>query len=104
VIVRLWRGVARQEMSDAYLAYFHETGLRDYRGTPGNLRVEVLRRPREEGVEWVILTTWDSWDAIRAFAGENPERARYYPDDSNYFDELPERVEHYELVSEESER
>ena len=98
MIVRLWRGVARHGMSDAYLAYFRETGLRDYRRTPGNRSVEVLHRHREDGVEWVILTTWDSMDAIRAFAGEDPERARYYPEDTTYFGELPEGAEHYELV------
>lgn len=96
MIVRSWRGIAKREMSDAYMAYFRETGLRDYRATPGIRRIEVLLRPTDQGVEWMLLTTWDSWDAVRAFAGETPERARYYPNDTAYFDVLPELVEHYE--------
>ena len=102
MIVRRWYGLAKREMSDAYLAYFRETGLRDYLATPGIRRIEVLTRSVEGGVEWVILTSWESWEAIRAFAGEHPERARYYPDDTTYFDVLPDLVEHYESVLVES--
>jgi heme-degrading monooxygenase HmoA len=101
VIVRFWRSVARAEMSDAYADYFRETGLRDYRATPGNRSVTVMTRPHPDGVEWLIATTWDSWDAIRAFAGDDPTRARFYPEDARYFVALDERVEHYELLLDE---
>jgi len=101
MVVRMWRGVARREMSEAYLVYFRDTGLLDYRATPGNRSVQVLQRPRDNGIEWLIVTSWDSWDAIRAFAGENPERAVYYPDDARYFVEMPEGVEHYEVILDE---
>ena len=53
------------------------------------------------GVEWLIVTSWESWDAVRAFAGDDPNRARFYPDDARYFVALDERVEHYELVLDE---
>ena len=98
MIVRVWRAVARAERSDAYLAYFGETGQREYLATPGFRGLRILRRPVPDGVEWVLMTTWESWDAIRAFAGPNPELAVYYPDDADYFVELPEHVEHYELL------
>jgi heme-degrading monooxygenase HmoA len=101
MIVRLWRSVAKADMSDAYLDYFRSTGLRDYRATPGNRSVTVLRRPAPDGVEWLIVTSWDSWDAIRAFAGDDPNRARFYPDDARYFVSLDDRVEHYELLLDE---
>jgi len=98
MIVRIWRGIAAADHSDAYLDYFRETGLREYRATAGNRSVRVLCRPVDLGIEWAIVTTWDSWDAIRAFAGPAPERAVYYPNDTEYFVELPEHVEHYELI------
>jgi hypothetical protein len=37
-------------------------------------------------------------DAIRAFAGDNIERAVYYPDDTAYLLELEPNVQHYEVV------
>jgi heme-degrading monooxygenase HmoA len=101
LIVRLWRSVAKADMSDAYLEYFRATGLRDYRATPGNRSVTVLTRPVTNGVEWLIVTSWESWEAIRAFAGDDPSRARFYPDDARYFVALDERVEHYELLLDE---
>jgi hypothetical protein len=37
VIVRTWRGWVRTEDAAAYIAYIDETGMREYRETPGNL-------------------------------------------------------------------
>jgi hypothetical protein len=42
-------------------------------------------------------TIRDSWEAIKAFAGEDPGIARYYPEDDAFLLEKPERVEHYEV-------
>jgi len=37
--------------------------------------------------EYVLVTLWDSMDAVRRFAGPEPERAVYYPEDDIYFPE-----------------
>ena len=42
-------------------------------------------------------------DAIRAFAGDDVEIARYYPRDKQFLVEMPLRVEHHEVVAGESE-
>jgi hypothetical protein len=39
-----------------------------------------------------------SIEAIKAFAGEDHERARYYPEDDRYLLEKPEGVEHSDVV------
>jgi heme-degrading monooxygenase HmoA len=69
VIARRWRGWTRAEDADAYLAYIRETGLREYRDTPGNRGAWILRRDDGDRVEFVTLSFWDSMDAVRAFAG-----------------------------------
>jgi len=48
--------------------------------------------------EFVFVSLWESMDAIRAFAGPDLERARYYSEDEAYLVSLPEYVEHYEVV------
>jgi hypothetical protein len=48
--------------------------------------------------EFTTLTLWDSMDAIRRFAGDEPERARYYPEDPEYLLEMTPFVEHYEVA------
>lgn len=59
-----------------------------------------LRRNDGDVTEFLLLTRWTSWDAIRAFAGDPADRARYYPEDDRFLLDLPERVTHLEDVSE----
>jgi len=45
------------------------------------------------------LSRWDSYDAIRAFAGPEYEKAVYYPEDERYLLQLDLHVTHYEVLS-----
>jgi hypothetical protein len=47
----------------------------------------------------LLLTLWDSLDAIRAFAGPDMERAKYYPEDEAFLLELEPTVTHYEVLA-----
>lgn len=98
MIARLWHGAVPEARGDAYLEYLERTGLPDYRATPGNRGVQVLRRTEGGRAHFLLITLWESWDAIRAFAGDDPERARYYPEDAEFLLELEPRVTHYEVV------
>ena len=97
MIARTWRGWTRAEDADDYVAYLRETGMHEYRTTPGNRGAWILRRPQGGRVEFVTLSFWDSMDAVRAFAGDDPKRAVFYPDDARFLVERDETVDHYEL-------
>ncbi len=97
MIARIWRGVTRAEQADVYLDYLEATGLKDYRATPGFQGVQVLRRVDGDRAEFVLVTFWESWDAIRAFAGDDPEASVYYPEDDAFLLEKEPRVAHYEV-------
>ena len=98
MIARIWRGRTNADRSDEYLAFLEGTGLADYRHTEGNRGVVVLRREAEGAAEFTILTLWDSMDAIRRFAGDEPERARYYSEDPQFLLEMAPFVEHHEIA------
>jgi len=98
MIARIWRGRTAASRSDEYVSFLERTGLRDYRQTDGNRGVLLLRRVSHGVAEFTTLTLWDSMDAIRRFAGDQPERARYYPEDPEYLLEMPPLVEHYEVA------
>lgn len=98
MIARIWRGITPADRADAYLEYLRETGLRDYAATPGNHGVTVLRRIQGEHCEIMLISLWDSMDAVRAFAGENPERSVYYPEDEQYLLDMEPLVRHYEVA------
>jgi heme-degrading monooxygenase HmoA len=98
VIARTWRGAVRAEDADAYLAYVTETGLAGYRSTPGNLGAMALRRIVGEECEFVTVSFWESREAIRGFAGDNIEQARFYPEDDQFLVNRDLTVNHYEVV------
>ena len=97
MIARIWRGVTTAAHADAYLEYLEATGLRDYRATPGNRGVQVLRRIDGERAEFVLVTFWESWEAIRAFAGQDIAVAVYYPEDDAFLLGKEPTVTHYEV-------
>ncbi|MGZ8647877.1 MAG: hypothetical protein ACXW08_04480 [Solirubrobacteraceae bacterium] len=98
-ILRIWRGATARERGDEYVDYLNETGLRDYRETQGNLGAMLLRRDDGEFARFTTLSLWSSLDDIRAFAGDDVERARFYPADDDFLLEREERVEHLEVVA-----
>ena len=98
LISRHWHGAVPAAKGDAYAAYLRRTGVTDCRATPGNRGVEVLRRTVGDETHFVFISFWDSMDAIRAFAGDDVERARYYPEDRDYLLELEPGVTHYEVL------
>ena len=99
MIARIWHGKTTTEKADAYFKeYFLETGLADYQGTEGNRGVLVLCQDRGGEADFLVLTLWESENAIRKFAGDDIDRARYYPQDTKYFEELEPNVVHYAVL------
>lgn len=98
MIARLWHGAVPAAKAEAYTAYLRETGVRDCRATPGNRGVQVLRRTVGDETHFLFISLWESFAAIERFAGSEPERARYYPEDGEYLIELEPTVTHYEVV------
>jgi heme-degrading monooxygenase HmoA len=72
---RQWRGVARPEHADAYVQHLRTATFPALRRLPGFVDASILRRDVSEGVEFLIVTTWGSLEAIRAFAGANVDAA-----------------------------
>jgi heme-degrading monooxygenase HmoA len=99
MIARSWHGRVPATKAEAYYQYLLRTGLADYRATAGNRGVQVLRRVRDGIAEYQLVTLWDSLESIRAFAGPDPEVARYYPEDDDYLLEREPFVAHYEVLS-----
>ena len=98
MIARTWWGATRADDAADYLEYLRETGLSEYARIPGHRRTLTLRRIAQGRAEFLIVTLWDSIEAVRRFAGDDPERAVFYPEDDRYLVARDERVTHYEVV------
>jgi len=97
VIARLWRGATLTEKADQYLAFLQARAVPDYRAIPGNISVNVLHRTVGAITHYLIVTHWESREAIEAFAGTDITRARYYRQDVDFLLEFEPTVEHYEV-------
>lgn len=98
MIARTWHGVTRSSDADGYVEFLRKTGIPDYKATPGNRGVFVFRRIEGNKAHFLLLTLWDSYESIKKFAGNDVNKARYYPDDPKWLLELEPFVTHYEVV------
>jgi heme-degrading monooxygenase HmoA len=98
MIARVWRGVARDAAdADAYLRHLRAGVLPALAAIEGYRDVRVLRRAARGRVEFLVLTFWDSMEAIRRFAGEDLERAVVEPEARAVLAEYDAFVRHYEV-------
>ncbi|MDQ3690339.1 MAG: antibiotic biosynthesis monooxygenase [Chloroflexota bacterium] len=97
-IVRIWHGRVSRPKADAYFALMEQVALPDYRSVPGNLAAYALRRDEDDVTHVLMLTFWESDAAIRAFAGDPVETAKYYDFDAEYLLEYEPTVTHYRLA------
>jgi heme-degrading monooxygenase HmoA len=98
MIARVWRGVAHTAVNaDAYLRHLTTKVLPSLAAIAGHRGARVLRREEGGRTEFVVMTFWDSIDAVRAFAGERCEHAVIEPEARAVLGEYDDFVRHYEV-------
>jgi heme-degrading monooxygenase HmoA len=98
MVARTWRGATRAEDAERYLEYLHQSGLAAFQETPGNRGATVLRRVAAGRAEFVVVSLWESAEAIRSFAGADIGRAVFFPEDDRYLVERDLHVDHFDVV------
>ena len=99
MILRRWTGRIRTADEAEYRKYIVDTGGSDYTSTPGNLGWQMLFRDLGDGTsEVTTLSWWTGLDVIKGFAGEDYERARYYPEDDRFLLDRPPNVDHFRVA------
>jgi heme-degrading monooxygenase HmoA len=99
MICRMWHGRTLRAKADAYAIFLAQRAIPDYRSVPGNLSVAVMRRDEKDVTHFLTVTHWESEDSIRAFAGAEPLKAKYYPEDQGYLLEFEPQVQHYTVTA-----
>jgi len=100
MIIRMWHGRVHHDNARAYREFLTQRAIPDYQSIEGNVNVKILERHDEDATHFITMTAWDSLDSIRAFAGEDAEKAKYYPEDDKFLLEFEPSVVHYEVVAE----
>jgi hypothetical protein len=99
MIARKWHGAVPAARCEEYLNRMRKVALPDYRSIPGNRGAFCLSRTEGEVAHFEMLTFWDDVDAIKRFAGEDFELAKYYDFDRSFLIELEPQVLHYTLYN-----
>ncbi|HEV7920654.1 MAG TPA: antibiotic biosynthesis monooxygenase [Thermoanaerobaculia bacterium] len=93
-IARLWHGRVPDAKAAEYYDYLL-TGVHKIEATPGNRGVDVLTSSRAGVTDFIVISYWDSLEAIHAFAGADVEKTHHLPRDAEYLLELEPTVRHY---------
>lgn len=98
MIVRMWHGRVPAARAGAYRDFVNARAIPDYQSVDGNLSVHILERSEGDITHFITLTFWRDLESIKAFAGEDVETAKYYPEDKDFLLEFEPKVVHFEVV------
>jgi len=98
LILRMWRAHATTVKSGEYVEHATRKVFPALRAIEGHRGAYLLRRAVDGAVEFVVLTFWDSMEAVRKFAGLKPEKAVVEPEARAVLTDFDESVTHFEVV------
>lgn len=101
MIARIWKGLTKQEHFEEYTQFMIDRAIPDYKSTDGFVKLTFLRRRDEDFAYFELITFWQNMEVIKNFAGEDHQRAKYYPEDKKYLIDFPEEVRHFEIFANE---
>ncbi|PEN05174.1 antibiotic biosynthesis monooxygenase [Longimonas halophila] len=99
MIARIWHGWTTPEQANTYEQLlndeiFPSIAAKDIDGYRG---IQLLRREHDSEVEFVTIIRFESWDAVKQFAGAAYERA-HVPDSARaVLSRFDAHAQHYEV-------
>ncbi len=100
MIARLWSAQTTPARASAYAEHFRAHVLPTLRKVEGYAGAVLLQRTTIDAIEIVVITWWQSLEAIRKFAGADLDQAVVADEAASLLTQFDRRVRHYELVVE----
>lgn len=98
MIARSWSGEASPDNAEKYLQHFRQKVVPVITSIEGHRGAYAMKRNRGDRVEIVIITLWESMEAVRKFAGDHPDVAVVTDEARAVLSRFDEQVAHYEVV------
>ena len=98
MINRVWCGAAKPESADEYVNHLKQRIFPELKNIEGFRGANILRRQIDDGYEFMIITSWDSIEAIQKFAGEDAETAVLPPEARALLYSYEPKVRHYTVM------
>ena len=99
MIARIWHGKTHIRNYELYTEFLKEVAIPDYKKTPGFKGLSFLRQIQGEEAHFNLITYWENLEVIKNFAGQDFEKAKYYPEDNDFLLEFEEHVHHFEVFA-----
>jgi len=99
MIGRIWHGWTAPENADIYENLLKTEifpGIAS-KNVPGYREIQLFKSPLNGEVEFITIMWFDSWDAVKQFAGEDYETAVVPPKARAVLSRFDERSQHYEI-------
>lgn len=100
MIARIWKGRTRVEDAEKYTEFMKSRAVPDYKSTDGFVKLTFLKRTDDNYAYFDLITFWENMEVIKNFAGNDVEKAKYYPEDKDFLIDFPEKVTHLEVFAE----
>lgn len=100
MIARIWKGRTRVEDAEKYTEFMKSRAVPDYKSTDGFVKLTFLKRTDDNYAYFDLITFWENMEVIKNFAGNDVEKAKYYPEDKDFLIDFPEKVTHFEVFAE----
>jgi heme-degrading monooxygenase HmoA len=84
MIARSWHGAVPVEKGEAFFEHLAKTGIAEAEATPGNKGVRIHRVRQGAFEHFFMISYWESFEAIKGFAGPDSHIAVEYPGDEQY--------------------
>ena len=97
MIARIWHGKTNASDFEAYTEVLKQLAIPDYKKTRGFKGLTFLRNITNDEAHFNLITYWENIEVIKNFAGPDFEKAKYYPEDTQFLLEFEENVQHYEV-------
>jgi heme-degrading monooxygenase HmoA len=98
MIARHWKGIAKKDRADEYIAHLRNETFKGLDKIDGFLSSSILTRNVEAGTEFLIITEWENINSIKNFAGEDYEVAVVPQVVKNIMISYDHLASHYEIT------
>jgi heme-degrading monooxygenase HmoA len=98
MIERVWLARTTRDGATKYAEHFRRVVMPELAAIAGYRGARVLERELNGGIEIVVVTRWQTIDAIRAFAGKEVDRAVVHDEAAVLFSDYDRKVRHYGVI------
>ena len=98
MIARHWTGLVKKDRADEYIVHFTNDTFKKLAKIDGFIEASILKRELLQGIEFLIITKWESSEAIKQFAGESYETAVVPGIAQEMMIQYDKLVKHYEIL------